>query len=241
MMMEPNSEMQSKGGRTRDAGRPPWEKQFMGVLAGSSRPLKNEHPAATDAKQAVTVLKEEATKFPWVFLAIVGRDGRTVNSKIPDAEAVARVNQMGGAIGLAGLLILRDKLTTFARPFAVGLDIENRLRNVVEQYIPKALDLLRDNAQLVEEETSPMWAKVYTNGERASMYYWFEPHDSPPPEWELAGVCYVVPDAVRKGWRTKLHVANSKWEEVMKLAGERFMKKVKEVIADRDLRLKKKH
>lgn len=146
-----NDDLRSLGGRMRDEGRPAWEKQFMGALAGSSRPLKKDHPAASDAKEAVNILKREATRFPWVFLTVVGRDGRTVRSTLPESEAVARVNQMGGAIGLAGLLILRDRLTTFVRPFIAGMKIEERLIAPIENYKQKLPAFLRDNAHHLEE------------------------------------------------------------------------------------------
>lgn len=83
-----NDDLRSKGGRMRDQDRPAWQAQFMGAVAGSRGLLKKDHSAASDAKEAVGILKQEAAKFPnWIFLTIVGRDGRTVRSTLSESHA----------------------------------------------------------------------------------------------------------------------------------------------------------
>lgn len=210
-----NDDFRTKGGLMRDAGRPAWEKQFMGVLAGSAKLLKRDHPAASDAKQAVEILKTEAARFPWSILFLVCRDWRTVRSTLPEAEAIARVNQMGGAVGLAGFLFLRDRRTTFVRPLVSGLDIEARLREIVEKRWQDMQAFISDNKEHVEEAASPITAKVYTNGEQASIFYSLDPQPSPKPGWELAGVLYVVPDPSTKEWDYKKRAASEKWDGLM--------------------------
>jgi hypothetical protein len=225
-----NDDFRSRGGLMRDAGRPEWEKQFMGTLAGSARPLKKDHPAATDAAQAVQILKTEAARFPWSVLFLVGRDWRTVRSTLPEAEAIARVNQMGGAVGLAGFLFLRDRRTPFVRPFIAGLDIENRLQATVELYWRKTQALIRDNKDIIEETNSPITAKVYTNGEQASIFYSLDPQRSPEPGWELAGVMYVVPNPSAKAWESKARAASEKWAGLMSDILPHFAATVKDML-----------
>lgn len=210
--------------------RPEWEKQFMGMLAGSARPLKKDHPAATDAAQAVQILKTEAVRFPWSILFLVGRDLRTVRSTLPEADAIARVNQMGGAVGLAGFLFLRDRRASFARPFISGMEIEGKLRAIVEKRWEEMQAVLRDNEGELEEMSSPVSAKVYTDGKQASIFYSLDPQRSPKPGWELAGVMYVVPNRSAKGWNSKVRPASEKWAGLMSDILPHFSAAVKDML-----------
>jgi hypothetical protein len=148
-----DNEAHRRGGRDRDKGRPEWEAQFMGVLAGSSRPLKKDHAAASDPKEAVEILNRETKRFPWVILSVVGRDGRSVSlrSAHSGAGAEARIHQMGGAIGLSGLILLRDRLLTYTRPFIAGLEVEETLTDAMEKLKPIAFQILQD--ELPKKET----------------------------------------------------------------------------------------
>jgi hypothetical protein len=224
-----NEDTRRMGGLTRDAGRPEWEKQFMGVLAGSAKILKKDHPAASDAKQAVEILKTEAARFPWSILFLVGRDGNTVNSTVPEADAIARVNQMGGAIGLAGYLFLRDRRTSFVRPFISSLDVEGQLRALVEKRWEDMQAVIRGNKDEIEEQTSQANGTVYTDGVNASIFYSWQPSQKPPKGWELAGRLYVV--GQEKGWVTKARLTDAKWQAVVEQAMPHFNAKVREVIA----------
>ena len=149
-----NTSAQQRGGHNRDKGRPEWEAKFMGVLAGSSRPLKKDHPAASDPKEAIKLLTEETKRFPWIILSVVGRDGRSVSlqSARSGAEAEARIHSMRGAIGLSGLILLRDRLLTYTRPFIAGLDVENKLTDAMEKLKPCAFQILRDELAKKEME-----------------------------------------------------------------------------------------
>lgn len=150
-----NDDARQQGGLNRDKGRAAWEVEFMGVLAASARPIKKNHPAADDAKEARKVLKAEGARFPWVILSIVGRDGRSVRHTLSEATIEARVHQMGGALGLAGLILLSDKrghrLATFVRPFVAGLDVEAKLTNAMETLKPIALGVLQDEMAASED------------------------------------------------------------------------------------------
>lgn len=203
----------------------------MGMLAGSSRPLKKDHPAASDAKQAVELLKSTVEKgFPWQILFLVGRDGSTVRSTLSEADAIARVNQMGGAIGLAGFLFLRDRFTPFVRPFISGLDVEDRLKAVVTKRWEEAQVLIRENKDEVEEVNSPASAKVYTDGNNASVFYSWQPSQKSLKGWELAGTLYSVPAATGKGWTAKARVTDPKWQAVMEQAMPHFEAEVRKMI-----------
>jgi hypothetical protein len=223
-----NDDLRSLGGRMRDEGRPEWEKKFMGALAGSSRPLKKNHPASADPKLAVEILKSEATRFPWSMLFLVGRDGRTVRSTLSEADAVARTNQMGGAIGLAGYLFLRDRFTPFLRPFISGMDVERRLKAIVQQRWEEAQELIRLN----EEENSPASATVYTDGKNFEYFVSWQPaRRKPPKDWELAGVVYFVADLATgtpgAPWRAKARATDEKWQAAMEQAMRRLEAEVK--------------
>jgi hypothetical protein len=219
-----------QGGLNRDKGRPEWEKSFMGAVAGAARPLKNNHPAASDARQARILLKSEAVRFPWVILSIVGRDGRSVNSSHSDAEIEARVHQMGGALGLAGLILLRDRLATYARPFVSGLDVEERLTAAMENLKPTAFGILREDAAKGEEarKASPVSARVYTNGRLLSLFYSWETEESPEPGWELAGTVFLE-KAPSGNWKAQTHVAAPKWTAIMEQAARSFESKMADV------------
>lgn len=213
----------------RDKDRPEWEKRLMGVIAGSAGALTKEHPAATDAVQAVELLKAESERFPWAVIALVGRDGRIVTSRVPKAEAVARVNQMNGAIGLAGLIFLRDKITTFARPFIPGAEVAQRLRDVIEKNKQDAVAIIRDNKDDIEEASSPVSAKVYTDGKQATIFWSWEPPLPPQPGWELAGTLYVVPASSGKAWQAKARFSE-KWQSLMDEALSHFNQKLKPIL-----------
>lgn len=242
-MNEPfNNDLRRIGGLSRDKDRPEWERKFMGMLAGSSRPLKNDHPAAQDVKLAVNVLREESAKFPWVILSLVGRDGRSVRGNDPslsDAEIVARVHQMGGAIGLAGLIFLTQKnkhsLVTFVRPFTAKEGTIDRLTGAMETIKPEAVKLLKNEvAQNGDDESlislSPFTAKLYLNEnlDRASIYYSWE-QDQPDPSFQFVGVFYVVRDEPGK-WKPRARATNPRWSAAMAEAMPRFEKKSKEVL-----------
>jgi hypothetical protein len=108
----------------------------MGALAAASRPLKRDHPAASDPKLAVKILKEEAAKFPWIIVSAVGRDGRSVRSTLSDAVVEKRIAQMGGALGLAGILLLRNRLCIFTRSFTEGSRVNKTLSIAMEKLLP---------------------------------------------------------------------------------------------------------
>lgn len=214
-----NDDARRSGGLNRDKGRPDWEKQFMGVLAGSSRPLKKDHQAASDLLHAVNLLKVEADRFPWLVLSLVGRDGGTVESNMPEADIASAVHRMGGAIGIAGLILLRDRLTTFVRPFVAGLDIEQRLTAAME-------DLKADIFFGAKMSRAPFWAKIYTNGQKLSCYYSWEVPQRPEHGWELAGVVYLAPTP-SGNWKTETRTMDDKWAKVVRQATRLFTAKVK--------------
>ena len=222
-----NNDLRSMGGQMRDAGRPKWEKEFMGTLAGSSRPLKKDHPAASDPKLAVSILKNVGERFPWSVLFLVGRDGNTVRSTLPEPDAVARVNEMGGAIGLAGFLFLRERFTRFVRPFISGMKVERRLREVVDKRWQESQLLISEN----EETRSQATGTVYTDGADAKIFYSWHAAEKPPKGWELAGVLYVVGEAKDKGWRAKARVTDAKWKAVMEQAMPHFKTEVQSLIS----------
>ena len=198
----------------------------MGMLAGGSRPLKKDNPAAADPKLAVEILKKEAARFPWSALFLIGRDGRTVRSTLSDADAIARVHEMRGAIGLGGFLFLRGRFTPFARPFtASGPELEKQLRDVVEKRWQDAQELISAN----EEERSEATATVYSDGKDATIFYSWQPPQKQPKGWELAGVLYVVGEV--KGWRVKARATDAKWKAVMEQALPHFQSKAQELIA----------
>jgi hypothetical protein len=58
---------------------------------------------------------------------------------------------MGGAIGLSGLILLRDRLLTYTRPFIAGLEVEKTLTDAMEKLKPIAFQILQD--ELPKKET----------------------------------------------------------------------------------------
>ena len=78
----------------------------MGTLAAASRPIKRDNPIADDPKQVVQLLKKEFNEFPWMILSVVGRDGRSARATLSSAELEARIHQMGGVLGIAGIIRL---------------------------------------------------------------------------------------------------------------------------------------
>ena len=225
-----NDDLRRIGGQVRDAGRLDWEKQFMGALAGSSRPLKRDNPAASDAKLAVSILKTEAARFPWALLFLVCRDGRVVGSTHSEAEAIARVNQMGGAIGLGGFLFLREKFTPFVKPFIAEPGTEDRLLDAVKKSWANAEAVIQDNQGEIEQTITPVSAKVYTDGTNATIFYSWEPPQTPEPGWELVGTIYVTPAPTGKAWVAKARFRSEKWRAVMDQALPLFNKKLKPLI-----------
>jgi len=202
----------------------------MGAVAGAARPLKNDHPAAHDATEARIFLQKEAARFPWIILSIVGRDGRSVRSTLPAAEIEARIHQMNGALGLAGLILLRDRLATYVRPFVAGLDVEERLTAAMEALKPIATEILKEETAKSEDaqRVSPVSATVFTNGKLLSMFYSWERHEKPEPGWELAGTVYLAKTS-SGNFGVNAHVNAPKFEKIMQQASRRFEAKMEEV------------
>jgi hypothetical protein len=225
-----NDDARRIGGLTRDKGRPDWEKSFMGAVAGAARPLKKDHPAASDPKAAARFLKDEAGRFPWIILSIVGRDGRSVRSTLSESEIEARINKMGGSLGLAGLVLLRGRLVTYVRPFVSGIDVEERLTNAMTALEPIAFGIIRDELEEAEKtrNASPVSARVYSNGKRFSIFYSWEPEEAPEQGWELAGILYLV-RATSGNWKVQTQTASLKWTKVIEQAAQRFETKMGEV------------
>ncbi len=204
----------------------------MGVLAGSSRPLKKDHPAAADVSLAVRILREESKKFPWLILSLVGRDGRSVRGTdqpwpLSDAEITARVNQMGGVIGLAGLIMLRGRLATFVRPFSAKPKTIERLTRVMENISKGGLQIVEEKITQ-EENDSPIKCKLFTDGKEAT-FVWPWENRQLGPEWEFAGVFYVAvtePGRLVPSYRA----TDSKWLPLMKDLMPRFDAIAKETI-----------
>jgi hypothetical protein len=222
-----NDDVRRAGGRNRDLNRPEWEKQLMGMIAGSSRPLKKDHPAAHDVPQAVSLLRQEAARFPWVILSLVGRDGRSVRGNDPalsDAEITARVHQMGGPAGMAGLIFLTQKnkhsLVTFIRPFISKEGTIERLTNAMDRIKPSAFELLENEVAKNEDDDeairkSPIKGMMYLNEtlDRASIFYdWQE--DQPEPGWQFVGVYYAVRGEDGR-FHPKARATNVRWSAAM--------------------------
>jgi hypothetical protein len=228
-----NSDARQQGGSNRDIGKPEWEAKFIGFSAAGARLIKRNHPAADNPALAREVLKADGDKFPWLILSIVGRDGRSVRSNLSNAEIEARIHQMGGALGLAGLVLLSDKrgpgrrLATYIRPFVAGPDVEERLTEAMEKLKPIAFGIVRDEMEQ-EQDKSPVTARVYTDGKHLSIYYSWEKPEVPEPGWELAGTVYLAKMPSGK-WGARTQVTASKWKAIMLQAARRFESKMQEV------------
>jgi hypothetical protein len=228
------------GGLNRDKGRPEWEARYMGAVAGAARTLKKDHPAAASPELAKDFLKRETSRFPWVILSIVGRDGRSVSLQphLSDADIVARINQMGGALGFAGLIFLSDKrgekrgnrLATYVRPFVSGLDVEERLTAAMETLKPIAFGILREDLAKGEErrKSSPVSATVFTDGTHVSLYYSWEAPETPEAGWHLAGHVFLE-KAPSGNWKVATQVTAPKFEKIMQQAARRFESKMGEL------------
>jgi hypothetical protein len=137
---------------------------------------------------------------------------------------------MHGAIGLAGLILLRDRLATYVRPFVAGLDVEERLTAAMESLKPTAENILR--ADIAESEdtrkSSPVSARVFTNGQQLSIYYSWEQPEKPEAGWELAGTVYLS-RAASGNWKVQTHLRSGKWEKIVQQAARLFEAKMTEL------------
>jgi hypothetical protein len=110
--------------------------------------------------------------------------------------------------------------------------VDREKGNFIAHYRPlilqrPALDLLQS---VVQEMVSPVSGQLYTNGERASLFYSWEPPQTPEAGWELAAVFYVVPAPVVKGWIVKARATSEKWQGLMSDTLPFFQKRLDDLL-----------
>lgn len=98
----------SQGGKNRAKNQSDEDKHFLATLAASRRPLLHDVKMSDD--ELLRRFRDMSKGGPsegrqWLIFLIVGADGRTIGSRLPDETIRRRLKLVGGAIGFMGVTI----------------------------------------------------------------------------------------------------------------------------------------
>lgn len=136
---------QSKGGTNRVENQSKADRRFLGMLAASRRPLLHDVP--TTPEGLFKDLDDLAAIRQWIYLGIVGADGRTIRHGLSLAKITERLKDVGGAMGLVGLTAFGDakgrvSLQVFYRPLKKGTTVIERLNKAGREKLAVILETL---------------------------------------------------------------------------------------------------
>lgn len=154
----------SRGGETRASNQSETDRKFLATLAASRRPLKNDVKLSDD--ELIRVFREMSEAGPgvdrkWIIFLIVGRDGRTIRSSLPDKTIRERLKIIGGAIGFMGVTIFgtpqkdsrAPSIQVYYKPLKRGTAVIDALdkasRDLVTAIIPRMKLSEKDASEVV--------------------------------------------------------------------------------------------
>ena len=190
-------------------------------IAGASRPLdKDLNLSALQAIDRLQKLDEQFAPLWWKHPFLVLEDSFTLPAPMPVSNMLAQIEAHGQPIGVVGVAVLSTRkwivLKQMFRKDAKAVE-------TVEGSAAVAVSIFEDSLR------SPYSGKVYTNGERASIFYSWEPTETPEPGYQLAGFFDLVQND--KGeFELKIKKVE-KWAEAMDQARKLFEPKMQELAA----------
>lgn len=130
---------QKLGGQTRAANQTGADRKFLATLAASRRPLLHDVKLSDD--ELLSRFREMSKGGPegrrWLIFLIVGADGRTIRSSLPDETVRKRLKQISPVIGFMGVTIFgsADKgrapsIQIYYKPLKKGTSVIEKLDKV---------------------------------------------------------------------------------------------------------------
>jgi hypothetical protein len=192
-------ESRATGGSTRAKRQEQWERSFIAMLGGSKRPITKDRKMSAHA--AASILKTESETYPWLMLALLGRDGHAISHRLSNEEIVERIHQAGGVLGQVGLIFFNKNWIVYTRPFLIGEEAKRRLDALGQRLLAFAGSTVLHELEAAASG-SPVSALVWTDGHEISLAYdWRESTTS----WQgrmVAGIIYLATNEAGK-WQPR--------------------------------------
>jgi len=130
---------QKRGGQARADNQTDADRKFLATLAASRRPLLHDVKLSDD--ELLRRFREMSKGGPegrrWLIFLLVGADGRTIRSSLPDETIRRRLKQVGSVIGFMGVTIFGspDKgrapsIQIYYKPLKKGTTVIEKLDKV---------------------------------------------------------------------------------------------------------------
>ena len=221
------NESRAKGGSARAEKQEKWERSFVAMLGGSRRPITKDRKMSPHA--AAFDLKTESEAYPWLMLALLGRDDQAVSHRLPHEEIVQRIEQAGGVVGLVGLIFFNKNWIVYTRPFSTGEESKQQLDALGQRFLAFAGSTVLHELEAAASG-SPVSALVWTDGKEISLAYDWQESTTSWPGRMVAGVIYLA-KTVGGGWQPRWKPIHEEFRHIGAEAMQRLRAHIEQIRA----------